>query len=80
MRPHVNAGCALVPVVANLQWSPLPQRRRRWAEPSFVTQLIATAEWTPQTGASRRATSAAYGSTAKRNQITVAGTLIRRIA
>jgi hypothetical protein len=39
-----SAGCALVPVVPTLRWSPLPHQRRSRTDPSFVTQLIATAE------------------------------------
>jgi hypothetical protein len=50
-RIAASAGRALVPVVPTLRWSPLPHQRRSRADPSFVTQLIATAELIPQTGA-----------------------------
>jgi hypothetical protein len=49
-------------------------------DPSFVTQLIASAEWIPQTFALRRATSTAYRSTANRNQMTVTGSRMRHTA
>ena len=79
-RIATNAGCALVPVVPTLRWSPLPHQRRSRTDPSFVTQLIATAELIPQTCALRRATSTAYRSTANRNQMTVTGARMRQIA
>jgi len=47
---------ALVPLAEELTWArkmPLP-----WPDPSFVTQLIATAEQMPQTRHLRRAASA----------------------
>ena len=47
---------ALVPVVASAQWSPIPPLSR--ANSTFVTQLIATAEYLPQTRSLRRATAA----------------------
>lgn len=57
-------GTALVPLMPTLRWvqkAPLPR-----PDPSFVTQLIANAEYPPQTGRFRRASSevarAAYGS------------------
>jgi len=56
-RIATSAECALVPVVRTLRWSPLPHQRRFRTDPSFVTQLIATAELIPQTCALRRATS-----------------------
>jgi hypothetical protein len=56
----------------------LAERSR--TDPSFVTQLIATAESIPQTCALRRATSTAYRSTANRNQMTVMGARMRQIA
>ncbi len=80
MQFHIKAGCALVPVVATLRWSALPHQRRPRIDPSFVTQLIASADWIPQTSALQRATSAAYRSTTTRNQMTVAGSRMRRIA
>jgi hypothetical protein len=49
-------------------------------DPSFVTQLIATAELIPQTCTLRRATSIAYRSSDNRNQMTVTGTRMRQIA
>ena len=54
---------ALVPVVSTVQWSRVPDQPRSRAD--FVTQLIATAEYAPQTRSLRRATpadaQAAYG-------------------
>ncbi|MDA9464319.1 hypothetical protein [Bradyrhizobium sp. CCBAU 53415] len=57
-------GTALVPLMPTLQWvqkAPLPR-----PDPSFVTQLIANAEYLRQTGRLRRASSEdarmAYGS------------------
>ena len=47
-RIATSAGCALVPVVPTLRWSALPHQRRSRTDPSFVTQLIATAESIPQ--------------------------------
>ncbi|MDA9422884.1 MULTISPECIES: hypothetical protein [Bradyrhizobium] len=59
-----GTGTALVPLMPTLQWvqkAPLPR-----PDPSFVTQLIANAEYLPQTGRLRRASSEdarmAYGS------------------
>jgi hypothetical protein len=75
-----SAGCALVPVVPTLRWSPLPHQRHSRTDPSFVTQLIATAELIPQTCALRRATSTAYRCTASRNKMTLTGTRMRQIA
>jgi hypothetical protein len=59
---------ALVPLAQELRWTPkLPLPR---PDPSFVTQLIATAEQVPQTRMLRRATSAdalsAYGAHRRR--------------
>jgi len=79
-RVATSAGCALVPVVPSWRWSPLPHQCRSRTDPSFVTQLIATAELIPQTCALRRATSTAYRSTANRNQMTVTGTRMRQTA
>jgi hypothetical protein len=79
-RIATSAGCALVPVVPTLRWSPLPHQRRFRTDPSFVTQLIATAEFIPQTCALRRATSTAYRSSDNRNQMTETGALMRQIA
>jgi hypothetical protein len=47
---------ALVPVVPNVHWSHLPDQQMSRAD--FVTQLIATAEYAPQTRSLRRATPA----------------------
>jgi hypothetical protein len=47
---------ALVPMVSSAQWSPIPPLSR--ANSTFVTQLIATAEFLPQTRSLRRATAA----------------------
>jgi hypothetical protein len=83
-RIATSAECALVPVVPTLRWSPLPHQHRFRTDPSFVTQLIATAELIPQTCALRRATPtealAAYRSTANQNQTTVTGARMRQIA
>jgi len=81
-RIAFSAGRALVPVVPTLRWSPLPlpHQRRSRTDPSFVTQLFAITESTLQTCALRRATSTAYRSTANRNQMTMAGARMRKIA
>jgi hypothetical protein len=79
-RIATSAGCALVPVVPTLRWSALPHQRRSRTDPSFVTQLIASAELIPQTCALRRVTSAAYRSTANRNRMTVTGSRMRHTA
>jgi hypothetical protein len=79
-RIATGAGCALVPVVPTLQWSTLPHQHRSRIDPSYVTQLLATAELIPQTCALRRATSTAYRSTANRNQMIVMGARMRQIA
>ena len=54
---------ALVPVVPTVRWSRVPDQQMSRAD--FVTQLIATAEYAPQTRSLRRATpadaQAAYG-------------------
>lgn len=59
-----DPGTALVPMMPTLAWiqkAPIPR-----PDPSFVTQLIATAEHLPQTSRLRRASSEdaqmAYGS------------------
>ena len=79
-RIATSAGCALVPVVPTLRWSPLPHQRKSRVDPSFVTQLIAAAELIPQTCALRRSTSIAYRSTANRNHMTAMGARMRQIA
>jgi hypothetical protein len=80
VRIATSAGCALVPVVPTLRWSAPPHQRRSRADPSFVTQLIASGELIPQTCAVQRATSTAYRSTANRNRMTVTGSRIRHSA
>jgi len=75
-----SAGCALVPVVPTLRWSPLPHQRKSRVDPSFVTQLIAAAELIPQTCALRRSTSTAYRSTANRNHMTAMDARMRQTA
>jgi len=52
-----SACVALVPVAQEAQWSH-PQVRRAPPDPTFVAQLIATAEHFPQTRSLRRATTA----------------------
>jgi len=75
-----STGCALVPVVPTMRWSPLPHQCKSRVDPSFVTQLIATAELIPQTFALRRSTSTAYRCTANRNHMTAMGARMRQIA
>jgi hypothetical protein len=57
------AGADLVPVTQNVQWSPKSALPR--PDPSFLAQLIATADQAPQTRGLRRASPAdaqnAYG-------------------
>ena len=57
------ASTELVPVTTEVRW--LPKTPRPRPDPSFVTQLIATADHAPQTRAMRRGSSAdalaAYG-------------------
>jgi hypothetical protein len=53
---EAGTGTTLVPMTPNLQWvhkAPLPR-----PDPSFVTQLIASAEHVPQASRLRRATPA----------------------
>ena len=74
------ASTELVPLAANLRWLPkIPLTR---PDPSFVTQLIATAEQAPQTRLLRRATPAdaqvAYG--AKRRPLPSASFRTRQVA
>ena len=68
---------ALVPVVPNVHWSHVPDQQMSRAD--FVTQLIATAEYAPQTRSLRRATpadaQAAYGA----RQVRGAGMRTRQI-
>ena len=79
-RIATSAECALVPVVPTLRWSPLPHQRRFRTDPSFVTQLIATAELIPQTCALRWTMSTAYRSSDNRNRMTVTVARMRQIA
>lgn len=76
-------GCvALVPAVATVQWSRVPDQRLSRAD--FVTQLIATAEHVPQTCSLRRASpadaKAAYGARWHKAPAQVAGVRTRQIA
>jgi hypothetical protein len=73
-RMRIGSGCADLAVVR------APHQRRSRADPSFVTQLIASGELIPQTCAVQRATSTAYRSTANRNRMTVTGSRIRHSA
>jgi hypothetical protein len=49
---------ALVPVVTSAQWSQIPNLQLSRANSTFVTHLIATAEYVPQTRSLRRASPA----------------------
>jgi hypothetical protein len=52
---EANPACvALVPVVSTAHWSEVPDQQLSRAD--FVAQLIATAEYVPQTRSLRRAT------------------------
>jgi hypothetical protein len=77
LAQEAPSGNALVPVVATLRRSPLPDQRYWRLDLSFVTQLIAM-----QTPALQQATPsearAAYRSTAHQNQTTVTGVRIRQ--
>jgi len=79
LAQEAPSGNALVPVVATLRRSPLPDQRYWWPDLLFVTHLIAM-----QTPALQRATpseaQAAYRSTAHQNQTTVTGVRIRQTA
>jgi hypothetical protein len=70
---------ALVPVIPTVDWSRVPDQQMSRAD--FVTQLIATAEYAPQTRSLRRATpadaQAAYQ--ANRHQAHGAGIRTRQI-
>jgi hypothetical protein len=70
---------ALVPVIPAVHWSRVPDQQMSRAD--FVTQLIATAEYAPQTRSLRRATpadaQAAYQ--ANRQQAHGAGIRTRQI-
>ncbi|MDB5635382.1 MAG: hypothetical protein JWP51_290 [Bradyrhizobium sp.] len=66
---------ALVPVVPTVHWSHVPDQPLSRAD--FVTQLIATAEYAPQTRTLRRATPADAQSAYRANQQQVSGAGIR---
>jgi hypothetical protein len=68
---------ALVPVTASVQWSQVPERPTSRAD--FVTHLIATAQYAPQTRSLRRATLADAQSaySASRHPASGAGVLAR---
>jgi hypothetical protein len=76
-----SACVALVPVAQPIH-APTPERLAR-PDPSFVTQLIATAEHAPQTCALRRASpaaaQAAYGSVTNHVRIKTPGREIQQI-
>jgi hypothetical protein len=69
---------ALVPVTASAQWSRVPEQPTSRAD--FVTHLIATAEYAPQTRSLRRATLADAQSAyrAGRHPASGAGSLTRQ--
>jgi hypothetical protein len=66
---------ALVPVVPTVHWSRVPDQQASRAD--FITQLIATAEYAPQTRSLRRATPAAAQAAYRANQLQVHGAGIR---
>jgi hypothetical protein len=66
---------ALVPVVPTVHWSRVPDQPLSRAD--FVTQLIATAEYAPQTRIVRRVTPADVQSAYRANQQQVSGAGIR---
>jgi hypothetical protein len=68
---------ALVPVVPTIHWSGVPDQQMSRAD--FVTQLIATAEYVPQTRSLRRATPADARSAycASQHPVLGAGSLTR---
>jgi hypothetical protein len=70
---------ALVPVTSSVEWAPVPERPTSRAD--FVTHLIATAEYAPQTRSLRRATLADAQSaySASRYPVLGAGSLARHI-
>jgi hypothetical protein len=74
----VESPCvALVPLAQELTWArklPLPR-----PDPSFVTQLIATAEQVPQTRTLRRATSADAQSAYSTHAVREAGLRTRQV-
>jgi hypothetical protein len=66
---------ALVPVVPTIHWSRVPDQQMSPAD--FVTQLIATAEYAPQTCSLRRATPADAQAAYRASQRHVQGAGIR---
>jgi len=66
---------ALVPVVPTIHWSHVPDQQMSRAD--FVTQLIATAEYAPQTRSLRRATPADAQAAYRANQRHADGAGIR---
>jgi hypothetical protein len=66
---------ALVPVVPTIHWSRVPDQQMSRAD--FVTQLIATAEYAPQTRSLRRATPADAQAAYRANQRHADGAGIR---
>jgi hypothetical protein len=66
---------ALVPVVPSVHWSRVPDQQMSRAD--FVTQLIATAEYAPQTRSLRRATPADAQAAYRANQRHADGAGIR---
>jgi len=67
---------ALVPVVSNAHWSRVPEQPTSRAD--FVTQLIATAEYAPQTRSVRRATPADAQAAYRPHHATTAGIRTRQ--
>ena len=68
------AGAELVPVTQSVHWSPRPAPR---PDPTFVTQLIATADRAPQTRSLRRASLADAQTAYSASQIRRSGTGFR---
>jgi hypothetical protein len=66
---------ALVPVVSTVHWSAVPDQLTSRAD--FVAQLIATAEYVPQTRSLRRATAADAQAAYQANRQHALGTGIR---
>jgi hypothetical protein len=66
---------ALVPVVSTVHWSQVPDQQLSRAD--FVAQLIATAEYVPQTRSLRRATPADAQAAYQAGQHHALGTGIR---
>jgi hypothetical protein len=76
VRADARPACvALVPVVSTVHWSQVPDQLTSRAD--FVAQLIATAEYVPQTRSLRRATPADARAAYQANQHHASGTGIR---